>query len=69
MTPALFLRARDKGKRPIVQPKKPKKGPSKQGRKTSTFIEKSSMNRKQVSKRVEEILELQPVVTGYSCLF
>uniref|UniRef100_A0A9J8AQ63 RNA binding motif protein 28 n=1 Tax=Cyprinus carpio carpio TaxID=630221 RepID=A0A9J8AQ63_CYPCA len=48
------IRKRDKGKQPMVQPKKQKKVPSRKERKGSSFIEKSSMNRKPVSQRVEE---------------
>ncbi|XP_059421219.1 RNA-binding protein 28-like [Carassius carassius] len=43
------IRKRDKGKQPMVQPKKQSKGPSRKERKMSTFTEKSNMNRKQVS--------------------
>lgn len=56
MTLTLFLRKRDKGKQPMVQPMKQKKVPSRKERKVSTFIEKSSMNRKPVSQIVEERL-------------
>uniref|UniRef100_A0A673GQU5 RNA-binding protein 28-like n=1 Tax=Sinocyclocheilus rhinocerous TaxID=307959 RepID=A0A673GQU5_9TELE len=44
------IRKRDKGKQPMVQPKKQNKGPSRKERKISTFTEKSSMNRKQNGK-------------------
>uniref|UniRef100_A0A8C2I223 RNA-binding protein 28 n=1 Tax=Cyprinus carpio TaxID=7962 RepID=A0A8C2I223_CYPCA len=44
------IRKRDKGKQPMVQPKKQKKVPSRKERKGSSFIEKSSMNRKPNSK-------------------
>lgn len=44
------IRKRDKGKQPMVQPKKQKKVPSRKERMVSTFIEKSSMNRKQNGK-------------------
>ncbi|KAK2894537.1 hypothetical protein Q8A67_011766 [Cirrhinus molitorella] len=44
------IRNRDKGKQPMVQPRKPKKGLSKQERNMSTFIEKSSVNKKQKCK-------------------
>ncbi|XP_051726807.1 RNA-binding protein 28 isoform X2 [Ctenopharyngodon idella] len=44
------IRKRDKGKQPMVQPKKPKKGPSRKDRNMSTFIEKRSMNSKQNGK-------------------
>lgn len=54
MTLALFLRQRDKGKQPMVQPKKPKKGPSRKDRNMSTFIEERSINRKQASQRVKK---------------
>ncbi|XP_016130128.1 RNA-binding protein 28 isoform X2 [Sinocyclocheilus grahami] len=40
------IRKRDKGKQPMVQPKKQNKGPSRKERMISTFTEKSSMNRK-----------------------
>ncbi|XP_059362756.1 RNA-binding protein 28 isoform X1 [Carassius carassius] len=44
------IRKRDKGKQLMVQPKKLKKGPSRKERKGSTFMEKSSENRKPNSK-------------------
>ncbi|XP_077049745.1 RNA-binding protein 28 isoform X2 [Siphateles boraxobius] len=44
------IRQRDKGKQPMVQPKKPKKTPSRKDRNMSTFIEKRSINGKQNGK-------------------
>uniref|UniRef100_A0A8C2BP48 RNA binding motif protein 28 n=1 Tax=Cyprinus carpio TaxID=7962 RepID=A0A8C2BP48_CYPCA len=44
------IRKRDKGKQPMVQPKKQNKGPSRNERKMSIFNEKSSMDRKQNGK-------------------
>ncbi|XP_016322125.1 RNA-binding protein 28-like [Sinocyclocheilus anshuiensis] len=44
------IRKRDKGKQPMVQPKKQKKVPSRKERKGPTFIEKSSTNRKPNTK-------------------
>ncbi|KAF4101199.1 RNA-binding protein 28 [Onychostoma macrolepis] len=44
------IRKRDKGKQPMVQPKKQKKVPSRNERKVSTFFEKSGMNREQNGK-------------------
>uniref|UniRef100_A0A8C2PTZ6 RNA binding motif protein 28 n=1 Tax=Cyprinus carpio TaxID=7962 RepID=A0A8C2PTZ6_CYPCA len=44
------IRKRDKGKQPMVQPKKQNKGPSRNERKMSIFTEKSSMDRKQNGK-------------------
>uniref|UniRef100_A0A672LTN6 RNA-binding protein 28-like n=1 Tax=Sinocyclocheilus grahami TaxID=75366 RepID=A0A672LTN6_SINGR len=45
------IRKRDKGKQPMVQPKKQKKVPSRKERKGPTFIEKSSTNRKPFQNR------------------
>uniref|UniRef100_A0A9J8AVI5 RNA binding motif protein 28 n=1 Tax=Cyprinus carpio carpio TaxID=630221 RepID=A0A9J8AVI5_CYPCA len=59
------IRKRDKGKQPMVQPKKQKKVPSRKERKGSSFIEKSSMNRKPVSQRSREDVRFDTLVNQY----
>ncbi|KTG43980.1 hypothetical protein cypCar_00010702 [Cyprinus carpio] len=52
------IRKRDKGKQPMVQPKKQNKGPSRNERKMSIFNEKSSMDRKQTGDCVNSLLNM-----------